>query len=154
MSTAAAISPHIVVRPAAPGDIAFILSSWLQSHRSGPWARYLGNATYFENHGPVAQSLLEQCPPLIACDQVHPELIRGWVCGERYLGSLVVHYVYVKADWRHWGIARQLVEALGYKAGEPIIATHITNVYVDGRDKLPVRVSCNPYLALRRAWRT
>jgi GNAT superfamily N-acetyltransferase len=148
------VGPRVVVRPSTIDDVPFVLNSWLRSHRSGPWARYVGDATYYENHGPLAHALLELCPPLIACDEQHPELIRGWICGERYLGSLTVHYVYVRADWRHWGIARQLVEALGHKEGEPIVATAITNVYAQGRKKLPLRVVNNPYLALRRVWRT
>lgn len=150
MSTAAA-GPAVQLRPAVATDLPLVFSSWLRSYRDGPIGRVLTDTVFYSEAKPVVVALASSARLIVACDPANPDTIYGWACGER-LADLVVHFVYVRSAWRGWGIARRLLEALGYEAPEPIVATHVTALYSSPRFRRSgLRVVNNPWLGIRRA---
>lgn len=155
--TPAAAGPAVQLRPAALGDLALIMSSWIGEYREGPIGRLMTDTRYYAEVRPIVERLVTRLPPLVACDPGNPDTIYGWACGERVTSDLVVHFLYVRGPWRRWGIARKLLAALGYQAGERVIVTHPTRYSLlfsrgEGSHKRPsIRVSHNPWLGIRRA---
>lgn len=152
--TPATAGPAVQLRPVELGDVALVMSSWLSSYRDGPVGRLITDSVFYSETRPIVQALVSRCPPVVACDPANPDSIYGWACGERVGGALVVHFVYVRQPWRGWGIARQLVAALGYQPGEKLYATHVTSIYRTPRfrrSSLGRVVVNNPWLGIRRA---
>lgn len=147
------------VRPARRSDAAFVASSWLRSYRDAPAVVAVPSRTYFYWQHRVVEALLARSAVLVACSPDDPDTIVGWACAEAMEGALVLHYVYVKHDFRRYGVARALVRAL--QEAEPgsgqLFATHATRKalrvmrdngvfynpflmmlpFVDGSDQLP-----------------
>jgi hypothetical protein len=108
-----------VLRPAEEDDLGFVIASWVQSYRQQALARDAG-AAYPRQQRRIIQHLLEHANVLVACAPDEPRLILGYAV----TGPQVVHYVYVKQDFRRIGIARALVRP--YLAA-PTAFTHKTH---------------------------
>lgn len=99
------------VRPATPGDTAYISKTWLQAARPARMDR----ARFLELHRPVIAALLARGAS-VAHPAGDPETILGFVVAE----PGVLHWLYVRDAWRGNGIARRLYAA----AGSPVLFTH------------------------------
>lgn len=107
--------PAIVVRKMVEEDKAFILSTWLRGYRhSSTFAQRVTNEVYYRWHHLLLERLLarETAVALVACLDDSPEVILGYLAMEKQDAS-VLHWVYVKADFRRMGIARKLIDAAG-----------------------------------------
>lgn len=119
----------IAFRPAVEGDVRFILSSWLRSHRVAPLARAWTNTVYYRVWQAVARRLMDRATSgdvvvLVACNSEYPDQVFGWAAYEQRRHLL--HYVYVKFPFRRNGIARELLKILRITPETPATWTHIT----------------------------
>jgi len=59
------------------------------------WSRF--------GHVGLVEDLLERNAVIVACLPTDPSFVYGWAC----VGT-ALHYIWVKRDWREFGIGRQL----------------------------------------------
>lgn len=98
-------------RAVEPGDISFILDSWIKSYRTSPWAGVVPNHKFFDVTHEVIEELLTRGAVLsVACATHDPTRILGWACTEHVTGGVACHYVYVKDPFRRMGLATELLK--------------------------------------------
>lgn len=110
----------MTIRPAEPGDHAFIFRSWLMGayhgNRAGKGVRvpvgapgdYLGSIdqdAFMKGYHKYIESMLTGATVSVACLRENPDVILGFSVSS----GPVLHWVFVKPDWRKIGIARDLV---------------------------------------------
>jgi GNAT superfamily N-acetyltransferase len=116
----------VIFRPANEDDRPFILNSWVRSYEEtwltnptgmttdelrvfsglrGDSAARAAKAFYERHQRRRAMSLLECSTCNVACIEDHPEDIVGWCCQD----EPEIHYVYVKAPFRGYGIGTALL---------------------------------------------
>lgn len=114
-------SALVTTRPATPGDVSFIFSTWLKGLKFGnSWYRLIDDKTYYHVYHQVVESILSNpaTQVKIACLQDAPDVILGYSV---YIGDKL-HWVHVKKAWRKIGIAKDLVP------GNITTVSHLTDV--------------------------
>ncbi len=106
------VTDPIRLRPGAPGDIPFVMRTWLDSYRHSAWARQLGEL-YYPTHRLIVEAILKRGRLLVACAAADEDTIAGWACTE----ADVIHFVFVKPDCRGAGLARRLLEPVLPRGG-------------------------------------
>lgn len=119
-----------------PDDRNYVLASWLEDFRGSRWARAIGGA-YYQGHAKVVSKLLDNASVMLCVWDSAPDYILGWACTGP---GAIVHYCYVRNDWRGKGIAKML---LGPFIGKTCQVTHVK---LDKR--LPDGWILNPYAVL------
>jgi GNAT superfamily N-acetyltransferase len=115
----------LVFRPCEPTDYNFVLNAWMRSYRDAQ--RNMKNEHYFAGQQNLIAELAKRRQMVIGCDGDTPEWIAGFICGIPLEDNrLVVDYIYVKQAYRDRGIARGLLQSLGWLSGQEIVATHKT----------------------------
>jgi len=127
----------MLIEPSTPDDLAFIVDSWLMSMRDAPlfsWV-WVPNGPYFQSTGRRIRRVLESATVLVARPTQQGEGehkdIAAWICGEKDPQAPpppaatvpLVHWIYTKQPFRRLGLARQLLGALGWADGLPIVCT-------------------------------
>lgn len=106
-------------------DLAFVINSWLLSYRKQMGFKGVERERYFEGQLALINYLAQYAKVLVACDAKQPMYIVGWGCAHvDKEGAFGLHYVYVKEDYRRHGIAKGIVNRLGYRDGRPIMTSH------------------------------
>lgn len=103
------------LRPMEPDDIPFVASSWIRSYSErGRTAQGMEYAAQMDGHGPIVDEILRRATTraTIACYPQQPKLILGWVVTEGTSRAAIVHYVYVKQNYRRNGFAKKLLECM------------------------------------------
>ena len=137
------IEDLVVLRALEETEVNFIYHSWLRSLRSGNgFYKGIPSVTYFENHRKRLYRILDRSHCLVATPKDHPEIVVAYIVWENLDDKReIIHYIYVKSDYRVMGLANLLVEVAA--ADREIITTHRT-------DSLPRvgsdRYTFNPYL--------
>ena len=129
--------PILKVRRGRQTDIPFISSSWLKSFRNGAFVRGIPNDLYFRFHRRIVAELLQRSLVAVLCEREDENQIVGWACAERSEeGALLVHYVYVKHDFRRAGFAKALIDML-IESEDPvaIFYTHKTRAVMEYRER-------------------
>ena len=130
------------IRPADPGDIDLIVSTWRFCYGSPVWGdRNVRMGDFKNGHRAVMARALESGQALVVADNASPGTVLGWAVG----GPGLLHYVYVKKEFRGDGLCRELTKALGCEEG-PVTVTHLTKPIEKWRAKREVRF--NPYLLI------
>lgn len=114
--------PH-VLRGMTAGDVGFVLDSWRRSYDDAQHARAPSLAVYLRTQRAVIEQCLRTSEVTIAHWPDVADQILGWVCHRGDLGYPVVHYAFVKKDFRKRGLGRSLFEHAAGKAG-PVWTTH------------------------------
>lgn len=138
------------------GESGFVAGSWLRNYLSSPWARPVSQDEYYRSHAPLIATLIERSTIWIAqwSGGEADGLLLGFAVGERDELGPVVHYAYVKGDYRKKKIGGALVtcllESLKRKDGEAVRYTHRRSPGCD------IATSngwiYTPYPALRHGW--
>lgn len=103
------------LRPAVPGDVAFLSSTWKQNFwRESPWANRIRWPIFDAGHAPIVQRLLERSKVLVACDPTLEDEIAGYAIFSHEPN--VLHWAYVKPAFRRAGVFAQLLAATGFPA--------------------------------------
>lgn len=117
---------ELVVRPAVAADHTFIMDSWMRSYRKSPDCN-LPDDFFFPAYRAVAAVLLKRATVECLVVPDNQDVILGYIV--RQPG--IVHWVYVKRDYREQGLGHLLVKRA--EAGNGIIFTMTTPL---GRKKL------------------
>lgn len=136
----------ISIREALEGDIPFIFSSWLKSHRPGLICKHVDNTIYFSEQHKLVERLLKRSTTMVATDPADPATIYGYVTFERIEGILVVHYAYVKHTYRAMGVLRQLLKSLDHDWSVAGLFTHSTQIAM--RLSLKYNLLYHPYILI------
>lgn len=102
-------------------DLAFIRNTWLLSFRLSHFAGTLPDDLYLPAQTEQIGRLLGISQTLIACDLEDQDTILGYLTHQ----DQVIHYIYVKEDWRGIGVARGLYKSAGLE-GKSVSYTHKT----------------------------
>lgn len=153
---------RVLVRAAQPGDLPFILDTWLSSHRQSHHVRGIEGVVYYREQRRVAETLLQRATTLVACDPESPTTIWGWAIAEEVDAYLVLHFVYVRGGFQDVGIGTKLVSAFlgAAKGAVALVYTHQTKAGRKWADKMAERapmtahngrlpVIYNPYFMYR-----
>lgn len=104
-----------------PGDVAYIVDTWVGSATKLPGVAVLGERPSFQLTWRSRQLLIRH-GARVACDVVDPDTIMGWACvvpATTWHVALFL-WAYVRDDFRGQGIAKALVSDL---TGEVVSAT-------------------------------
>ena len=142
------MKPNINIRPQVPGDLSFILSSWLNSYcDSSEFAKGIPRETYFSEHRKVVEHIVAR-PSVTVLVAVAPDtedVILGYVVFEqRKLDTNIIHYIYVKRAFGVFGIAKELFAALPFGLDKQVFASHMT--YKGKRLILKYGLTYSPYM--------
>jgi ribosomal protein S18 acetylase RimI-like enzyme len=105
------IKDVVTIRPYVETDNAFVFNSWLHGFRQGcEYFRLIDGDAYFDNYGKVINTILDRdnVDIKIICLKEDQELIVGYSITEILPQLLILHWVYVKPDWRDNGLANML----------------------------------------------
>ena len=116
---------EVQIRPYEKTDEEFLYQSFLKSHKESGFGKSISHDLYYRGMRQRINRLLAnpQVYVLVACDSQVPEMIFGYAIFE---GSNVLHYIYVKRNYRLQGIAKRLIN-FALDELEPTIYTHRPN---------------------------
>lgn len=138
------------------GESDFVAGSWLRNYQSSPWSRPVATDEYYRCHAPLVSQLIDRSTIWLAqwAGGDADGLLLGFVVGERDEHGPVVHYAYVKGDYRKKGIGAalmlRLLESLKHREHETLRYTHRR---APGCDIATAKGwTYSPYPALRHGW--
>jgi len=113
------MSFEYTVRNYQDGDESLIYASWIKT----AWSYELQRAKACKSIGPslmnkdlfcqeqhaLIERLLKRCKILIACNQQFEDQIYGYIVYEVIDKTLVLHFIYIRFDFRQFGIASKLL---------------------------------------------
>lgn len=115
-----------------PDDRNYVLSSWIEDFRRSKWARAVGGA-YYHGHVKIVSKLLDNVSTTLCVWADTPDYILGWASTGP---GAIIHYVYVRADWRGKGIGHLLLAPF---LDKPCRVTHSVG------NQLPPNFILDPY---------
>lgn len=125
------IELSIMTRPYEPGDLHFVLNSWMRSFRL--YHAYTPDKIYYASMQTMIQQIMQRPSArcVVACDATRPEFIFGFVVADVPQSSdiyepLVVHYAFTKLAYRTLGIGRKALQQFGWHSKRPIQCTFWT----------------------------
>jgi hypothetical protein len=124
------------VRPMVPGDISFVMNSWLRRYRDSIHPRLVTDRVYYEFQQGVIQRILatEGLKVVVAVDPEDTNHIYGYCVGEALTDDwMMLHWVYVKGAFRRFSMARDLLNSV-VNTSSKIQYSHRTKL-VDYLDK-------------------
>ena len=118
---------------------SLVYSTWLRSYEhSSPMTKQVPRAAFFAEHHKVIDRIMARNPVVkMAVMPDDPSVVFGWAVYE-LPGRL--HYVYVKPDFRRYGIAKALLADIP----RPFQYSHWTYILRDLDSKIPGS-RFNPY---------
>lgn len=130
-------TPPCHMRPPMQGDIQFILSSWLKSYRNSDFANYIPNKLYYEFHEALVKQVIARSMVSILCDVEDPEHVYGYVVYEMLGDVFILHYIYIKYNYRNLGLGQKALKAVYPQFGQvESFITHtdkvIWRIVIDG----------------------
>jgi len=134
------VAPAVSILPGDERDHAFVYATWLQSYRKlSDFAKPIAREVYF----PAQHDRIER---LLRIGRLHVAVPEGSSGMHTILGYCVtdgalLHWVYVKGNWRQMGIAGKLLEGRGLQQ-----FTHWTYDF-DHMARRLANLKYNPYAA-------
>lgn len=115
---------EVLIRPASPSDMAFVMDSWLRSFGKGrTWVfRGVQGDRFYTGHRKVVDNIVKRGVVLAACLEEVPDAVLGWICVE----PNCIHYVYVKNKYRRKKVASELLRQATRLMGELEYCSHQT----------------------------
>jgi len=113
---------HWEIRQPKDSDISFIYATWLNSYHYDSWTKQIQKSIFFDNYKLVIDEILNNSKIKIACTKIDQDIILGYLV---YDEPHILHYCFVKQDFRRFGIANSLV-ADSIDTKSPITITHRT----------------------------
>lgn len=106
-------------------DEPFIYHSWLSSYRSSHRVGKPSSDVYYRAHHPLVGATLARSQVQVIAAHLPGEdrHMLGWICWEPAGRLIVVHYIYVKAHFRHRGVARGLAKQAGIEPASEVLYT-------------------------------
>jgi GNAT superfamily N-acetyltransferase len=131
-----------IIRSYTDSDKNFIVNSWLHGFKQGcEYFRLIDKEAYFDYYGKVINLVLER-PNVdikLICLAEDPEIILGYSIAELRPAMMILHWIYVKPDWRNNDLGTML-------APERInVVTHLTKIGRAILKKHP-EIKFNPFI--------
>lgn len=105
-------------RPPTSDDLAFVVSSWLKSHRNSDFANFIPNQIYYRYNEHLIKKIIERSMVSIVCDPEDPNHVYGYVVYE-FLGDIfVLNFIYIKYTYRNMKLAYNILKAVAPNFGE------------------------------------
>jgi len=101
----------VKLRPAGENDRNFIFSKWLKNYKfSSRFAKRIKNDVFYKWHQLILENILARpsCSIVIAHPTDDPDVNLGFICFETIEDLKVIHYVFVKPEFRNFGLGRTL----------------------------------------------
>lgn len=118
---------EVLIRHALPGDIERVVREWLSSFRNSRWAGVIPNNLYKKVYAETIRQLINRGARIdVACYEKKPELLLGFICYEHTPRDKILHYVFVRSDYRQNGIGKLLLSTAGFSPGQPYVYTFRT----------------------------
>lgn len=115
-------------RRANVDDVPFITSSWLRSYRNSDEVKGTPNGQYYHYQHKLIEALIPRSIVIVVANREDSTHILGWAVAELTDQALLLHYVYIKNDFREQGIASQLIQFMeGVEKPPAWITTHRTH---------------------------
>jgi GNAT superfamily N-acetyltransferase len=111
------------IRPGLPEDFELVGDSWRRSFSDTFEARAPQLSDYIGAQRQAVAQCLRTSAVAVAYSVEEPDEAMGWIC---YRPPSVVHYVYVKRDYRGRGIGRELWSHATSAANGRVWVTHRT----------------------------
>lgn len=130
------------IRQATADDITFVMHSWVDSYRTAHAAGLIQMSDWAGVMLPQVAKVLAR-PGVEVLVAANPQNagtradIFGWLCHERGHRRPLVHYVYVKDDFRGHGFARLLMRKAGVDPQKEFLHTCKTAVLSKLSSKIP-----------------
>lgn len=126
----------IAFRPAELADHKFIISTWSRAFKRSRAAGIIASEDWEAVMHRQAQRLLARptMRAIIAFERDDPDFFYGWIAGETAGRVPVVHFTYVKEDYRRWKdlhIGRLLFAALGVDPRKYFVFTCWTPILLE-----------------------
>lgn len=103
------------------------MREWLSSFRNSRWSGVVPNNLYRKVYAESIRQLLARGARIeVACFADKPELIVGFICYEHTKRDRILHYVFVRSNYRGNGIARALLTQAGIPKGTSFVYTYRT----------------------------
>lgn len=100
----------VTLRPLTNNDLPMILSAWLRgAYHLCPAFRDMPKSLFYGIHEPNVKRIISLSDTLIACDPEDPSHILGFITFRDYKHFTVVHWLYVKQQFRGFKLARHLL---------------------------------------------
>lgn len=96
---------ELVIRKAVSSDHVFIMDSWMRSYRKSPDSN-LADCLFFPAYRATAGKLLQTAQVDVMVVPDNQDTILAYIVYE----PGVIHWIYVKRDYRDSGLARLLIE--------------------------------------------
>jgi hypothetical protein len=127
-------------RTAEESDMRFVRHSWVESYRCSHYAGMVHMENYFRVYHEVLTKLLDRdgAKVIVAFNEHQPTQIFGFCCHEEGFTKPLIHYCYVKEDFRQLpkkdesfkeGIATMLLRECGAPPKEPFYYTFKTGIW-------------------------
>lgn len=101
----------VEIRALIDSDIPFIFNSWLKAFRNAKAVTEVNQTIYFSQQHKLIEKLLQRGQTLIIGAAGDPATVYGYVNFEHIDGVFVLHFGYVKHDFRGLGLFRELMKA-------------------------------------------
>ena len=138
--------PH-QLRAFRESDRNFVVRGWASEMRRASFSRHVPPDVYWPSQHELVAQLLSLATTIVACDPENNEHVYGAVVYQP-AELAIVHWVYVKGDYRRIGLAASLVAAaIGDK--RPIYCTQPSLLFNEARELVEKHelIAC-PYLLL------
>ena len=115
------------INPLANQSRDLICKSWSLAHRQSFFAGTLPDDLYFPAQLEQINRLLDTSKVLLAQDPEDPQVQYGYLCYQEPRDPQygpVIHFLFVKEDWRRYGIAKDLLAHAGIDLTKPSRHTH------------------------------
>ena len=104
----------VEVRSLIETDYNFIFNSWLKAYRNARAVVEVNQTIYYQEHHKLIEKLLTRGQTLIIGAAGDPATIYGYINYEFVQGLFVLHFAYIKHDFRTLGLFKELMKATGH----------------------------------------
>ena len=140
----------VKIRSLKEEDESFIYSSWLKSYRNSDFASQVSNDIYYSSHKKIIEDLMNNnnVEFKILCEPDDEEHLYGYLAYEKLGAINIVHFIYVKYNYRKFGLAKQLMEDSIDNLGEQdLYCSHAPKSFKSLKEKY--KLVYTPYILLK-----
>lgn len=101
----------VEVRALIDSDIPFIFNSWLKAYRNAKAVCEVNQTIYFNEHHKLIEKLLGRGTTLVIGAAGDPATVYGYINYEHVQGLFVLHFAYIKHDFRTLGLFKELMKS-------------------------------------------
>lgn len=126
--------PPCVIREMRPEDRGFVFGNYLKSAGNAYAYRNMPKPAFDHYGSRMLEELIQRSQTLVVSRKEEPDELIAFAVSERPFRSLdqiVLHFAYIKHDFREQGLGTALVKTIGHdpRRGTQLFATHMTTAW-------------------------